>query len=52
MTVVSITLMVIAALVGLFLGMLLNDGIGEAILLVLITGIGCIIHTIEKQKRQ
>lgn len=51
MTVVSIILMVIAAMVGLFLGMFLNDGLGGAILLAFITGIGCIIHTIEKHRR-
>ena len=52
MTIISVILMVIAAMVGLFLGMFLNVGMGGAILLALITGVGCIIHTMEKHHRQ
>lgn len=51
MTVVSVSIMVIAAIVGLFLGAMMNDALGGAILLALITGIGCIIHTMEKLHR-
>ncbi len=52
MTVPSVILMVIAAIAGFFLGAFLNDGVGGVILLALITGVGCIIHTMEKHHRQ
>lgn len=52
MTEISIIIMVVAAVAGFFLGAAVNDAMGGAILLSLIAGIGCIVHTIEKQKRQ
>ena len=48
MTVISVIIMVIAAAAGLFLGAFLNDIVGGMILLALIAGIACIIHTIEE----
>ena len=48
MTVISVIIMVIAAAAGLFLGAFLNDIMGGMILLALIAGIACIVHTIEK----
>ena len=52
MTVISVIIMVTAAVVGLFLGAMMNDAIGGAILLALIAGLGCVIHTIEKRGRE
>lgn len=51
MTVPSVILMVIAAIAGFFLGAFLNDIMGGMILLALIAGIACIIHTMEKHHR-
>lgn len=48
MTVISVIVMAIAAAAGFFLGAFLNDIAGGMILLTLIAGIACIIHTIEK----
>lgn len=52
MTVISVILMVIAAIVGFFLGAMINDAMGGAILLAIITGVGCIIYTMEEHHRQ
>ncbi len=48
MTVTSVVVMFIAAGAGFFLGAFLNDILGGMILLALIAGIACIVHTIEK----
>lgn len=45
MTVISVIIMVIAAAAGFFLGAALNDSVGGMILLALISGIACIVHT-------
>ena len=45
---ISIILMVIAALVGFFFG----AGMGGAILLSMITGFACTISAIEKNKKE
>ena len=47
---ISIILMVIAALVGFFFGAGMNEAMGGAILLSMITGFACTISAIEKNK--
>ena len=49
--IISIILMVIAALVGFFFGAGMNEAMGGAILLSMITGFACIINAIEKNKK-
>ncbi len=46
-TICSVVIMVVAAFAGLFLGACLGDTVGGMILLVLIVGVGCIVHAIE-----
>ena len=48
---ISIILMVIAALVGFFFGAGMNEAMGGAILLSMITGFACTINAIEKNKK-
>ena len=45
--IISIILMVIAALVGFFFGAGMNEAMGGAILLSMITGFACTINAIE-----
>ena len=47
-TVISLIIMVVSSGVGLFVGGLLNNMVGGMILFALISGIACIIHTLEK----
>ena len=47
---ISIILMIIAALVGFFFGAGMNEAMGGAILLSMITGFACTINAIEKNK--
>ena len=49
--IISIILMVIAALVGFILGAGMNEAMGGAILLSMITGFACTINAIEKNKK-
>ena len=49
--IISIFLMVIAALVGFFFGTGMNEAMGGAILLSMITGFACTISAIEKNKK-
>ena len=49
--IISIILMVIAALVGFFFGAGMNEAMGGAILLSMITGFACTINAIEKNKK-
>ena len=49
--IISIILMVIAALVGFFFGAGMNEAMGGAILLSMITGFACTISAIEKNKK-
>lgn len=49
---ISIILMVIAALVGFFFGAGMNEAIDGAILLSMITGFACTISAIEKNKKE
>lgn len=49
--IISIILMVIAALIGFFFGAGMNEAMGGAILLSMITGFACTINAIEKNKK-
>ena len=49
---ISIILMVIAAVVGFFFGAGMNEAMGGAILLSMITGFACTINAIEKNKKE
>jgi hypothetical protein len=49
---ISIILMVIAALVGFFFGAGMSEVMGGAILLSMITGFACTISAIEKNKKE
>ena len=49
---ISIILMVIAALVGFFFGTGMSEAMGGAILLSMITGFACTISAIEKNKKE
>lgn len=51
-TIVAVIIMVIAAIVGLFIGAALNDIVGGMILMVLISGIACIVHAIETSNKR
>ena len=48
---ISIILMIIAALVGFFFGTGMSEAMGGAILLSMITGFACTINAIEKNKK-
>lgn len=48
-TVVSVIIMVVASIAGMFLGALFNNAIGGMILLALISGIACIIHSLDNR---
>ena len=48
-TIASVIIMIIVSAAGLFLGALLNNAIGGMILVALVSGIACIIYTLEKQ---
>ena len=51
-TMISIIVMVIAALIGFFFGAGMNEAMGGAILLSMITGFACTISAIEKNKKE
>ena len=51
-TIISIILMVIAALVGFFFGAGMNEAMGGALLLSMIIGFACTISAIEKNKKE
>ncbi len=46
-TVISVITMVIAGIVGFFLGAAMDEAMGGAILFSMIDGIACIIYTID-----
>lgn len=50
-TIGAIFAMVIAAIVGFFIGAALNDIVGGMILMVLISGIAYIVHAIETSNK-
>ena len=49
---ISIILMVIAALIVFFFGAGMNEAMSGAILLSMITGFACTINAIEKNKKK
>lgn len=49
-TVLAVIIMVIAGIVGFFIGATLDEAMGGAILFSMITGIACIIYTIDNQE--
>ena len=50
-TVVSLIIMVISAFAGSIVGAFLNDTVGGAILFTLISGIACIIYTVDNPRK-
>ena len=50
-TVASIIVMVLAGIVGFFIGASLNDGFGGAILFSLIAGIACVVYTVDNREQ-
>ena len=49
-TIISLIIMIVSSCVGLFVGgQLNNDIVGGMILFALISGIACVIHTIENK---
>ena len=50
-TVVSVVIMMIAGIIGLFVGAAMNEALNGAILFSLISGIACIIYTIDNQEQ-
>ena len=51
-TVISVITMVIAGIVGFFVGATVNEAIGGAILFSMISGIAGIIYTIDNHEGQ
>lgn len=47
-TVTSIIIMVVASIAGMFFGAAMNNAIGGMILFAVISGIACIIHSLNK----
>lgn len=50
-TVVSLIIMVISALAGFLVGAFLNNAVGGAILFAIISGIACIIYTVDNPRK-
>ena len=51
-TKVSVVIMIIAGIIGLFAGSALNEGLGGSILFSLIAGLACIIYTIDNKNNE
>ena len=49
--IVSIFVMLIAGLIGFFVGLRIDEAMGGAILFSVIAGIACVIYTIENQEK-
>ena len=49
--IVSIFVMLIAGLIGFFVGIKIDEAMGGAILFSVIAGIACVIYTIENQEK-
>lgn len=49
-TAVSVIVMALAGTVGFFIGAALEDGFGGAILFSIISGISCIVYTLDNCK--
>lgn len=50
--IVSVFVMLIAGLIGFFVGIRIDEAMGGAILFSLIAGIACVIYTIENQENE
>ena len=48
---ISIFVMLIAGLIGFFVGIRIDEAMGGAILFSVIAGIACVIYTIENQEK-
>lgn len=51
-TIGSAIVIILAAIVGLFLGTAMNDGLSGSILLAVIAGFVCVIYTIENSSKK
>lgn len=51
-TVAAVVIMLVFGFIGLFIGARLNNPVGGVILGVLISGIACIIYTIDNSNKQ
>ena len=51
-TIGSAIVIILAAIVGLFLGASMNDGLSGSILLAVIAGFVCVIYTIENSGKK
>lgn len=51
-TIGSAVVIILAAIVGLFLGAAMNDGLSGFILLAVIAGFVCVIYTIENSGKK
>ena len=51
-TIVSLIAMVLAGVVGFFLGSALENAFGGAILFSLIVGIACVVYTVDNQSEE
>ena len=47
----SIFVMLIAGLIGFFVGITIDEAMGGAVLFSVIAGIACVIYTIENQEK-
>ena len=50
-TAVSVVIMVLAAVVGMFVGMAVNEGLNGAILFSMITGFACTVYAIDNRDK-
>ena len=50
-TIVSVIVMVVAGIIGLFAGAFFNDTMGGATLFSLVAGIACIVYTIDNREQ-
>ncbi len=49
-TIVSIVIMIFFGIIGFYIGAELNNSFGGAILFSMISGIGCIIYTLDNRQ--
>ena len=50
-TIISTVIIIVAAIIGAFLGMGMNEPLNGAILFAVIAGFACTINAIEKNKK-
>ena len=51
-TIISVIIMILCGIVGLFFGGAFNNAVGGCILGVLISGIACIIYVLDNQNNR